>query len=144
MAVDCLHCKVHNIFLPQQTCFCFSLLMNIFCTNKCVCVYACGWTGHFLWPVWHLTHAVNILCIILSFTGNSLCLGKWKICYFVSHCSFSTPPLLFVSCAVQQKQQLEKETGLKIVEAGVSDVSHPLYRKKKDLLSVRQKNVGVM
>uniref|UniRef100_A0A673AS90 Protein tyrosine phosphatase receptor type N2 n=1 Tax=Sphaeramia orbicularis TaxID=375764 RepID=A0A673AS90_9TELE len=27
----------------------------------------------------------------------------------------------FVSCAVQQKQQLEKETGLKIVEAGVSD-----------------------
>jgi len=34
-----------------------------------------------------------------------------------------TPPLLLSPHAVQQKQQLEKQTGLKIVEAGVSDVS---------------------
>lgn len=39
-------------------------------------------------------------------------------------CSCSTPPLLLSPHAVQEKQQLEKETGLKIVEAGVSDVSH--------------------
>lgn len=37
------------------------------------------------------------------------------------------PPLLLCLClSVQQKQQLEKETGLKIVEAGVSDVSQAL------------------
>lgn len=39
----------------------------------------------------------------------------------------------FVSCAVQEKQQLEKETGLKIVEAGVSDVS---YDPQKYTMSV--------
>lgn len=35
-----------------------------------------------------------------------------------------TSSVFFVSRAVQEKQQLEKETGLKIVEAGVSDVSY--------------------
>lgn len=39
----------------------------------------------------------------------------------------------FVSCAVQEKQQLEKETGLKIVEAGVSDVSCHFGRKENTL-----------
>lgn len=64
-----------------------------------------------------------IHCIILTFTVHLFCYRNSKICYFVIHCSYSTPPLLLSPHAVQQKQQLEKETGLKIVEAGVSDVS---------------------
>lgn len=37
------------------------LLMKIYCVcaGSCVCVCVWGQAGHFLWPVWHLTHAVT-------------------------------------------------------------------------------------
>lgn len=43
------------------------------------------------------------------------------MCYFAT--AAHARRLLCLCFAVQQKQSLEKETGLKIVEAGVSDVS---------------------
>lgn len=43
------------------------------------------------------------------------------MCYFVP--AAHARRLLCLCFAVQQKQPLEKETGLKIVEAGLSDVS---------------------
>lgn len=54
------------------------------------------------------------------------------------------PPLLLSPIAVQQKLQLEKETGLKIVEAGVSDVSISHPQTSSTLLwKVKKKRAGM-
>lgn len=116
--------------LPPQTqlIVLLRLLMKIYCVCAYVRAYVCVCVCVYMWVGWSFSMTgltsdsrCNILCIILTFT-DILTLNL-LLCHPLLILSTSSA---FVSCAVQQKQQLEKETGLKIVEAGVSDVSYAL------------------
>lgn len=88
----------------------------------CTSLSACVQTDHFPRPVGPLTQFA--ICSP-SFSVSADSASGSETCAALSS-SAHVRRLLCLCLSVEQKQQLEKETGLKIVEAGVSDVSQAL------------------